>query len=182
MKETLTYLHMTGVQQHLPAPTVEGLLLVRSFDPARVRALHSAIGAPHLWSRCTWTNMQWDRWLSDERHTQWLLTFQGNTVGALELDHGPTGSVEVVVFGLLADHVGKGLGGYALTLATQAAWNTPYTAGDSPKRVWLFTSSLDHPRALSNYLRRGYSIVRTDTRNRPDAAPLAAPDRRNVAS
>ncbi|MFG1916756.1 hypothetical protein [Micromonospora sp. NPDC048898] len=35
---------------------------------------------------------------------------------------------------------------------------------DSPavRRVWLHTSSLDHPNALRNYQRRGLTVYRTE--------------------
>lgn len=65
--------------------------------------------------------------------------------------------MEITTFGLVPEFVGKGLGGYALTLAVTEAWNlTP-----NVRRVWLHTSNLDHPHALPNYEHRGFRRFRT---------------------
>ena len=53
--------------------------------------------------------------------------------------------------------VGRGLGKCLLTRAVQRAWERGAT------RVWLHTSSLDHSSALSNYLARGFSILKQET-------------------
>jgi GNAT superfamily N-acetyltransferase len=63
-----------------------------------------------------------------------------------------------VTFGLLPEFVGNGLGGCALTLAVQRAW----ALGPPVNRVWLHTSSQDHPRALPNYHRRGFRTFKTE--------------------
>jgi GNAT superfamily N-acetyltransferase len=65
--------------------------------------------------------------------------------------------VEIAYFGLLPAFVGRGLGGYLLTVATERAWEL------APPRVWLHTSTLDHPAALPNYLKRGFVISRRET-------------------
>ena len=45
---------------------------------------------------------------------------------------------------------GRGLGRHLLTEAVETAWCL------GAKRVWLHTSTLDHPAALPNYLSRGF--------------------------
>ena len=55
-------------------------------------------------------------------------------------------------FGLLPDHIGRGIGGHFLTLAVRLAWTT----APNVSRVWLHTSIRDHPHALPNYERRGF--------------------------
>lgn len=65
---------------------------------------------------------------------------------------------EIASFGLLPEFVGKGLGGFALTLGVRQAW----ALAPSVTRVWLHTSSLDHPRALANYHRRGFRTFKTE--------------------
>jgi hypothetical protein len=64
--------------------------------------------------------------------------------------------VEIVYFGLMRHAIGHGIGGAFLSDALARAW-----AGDT-HRVWLHTCTLDHPAALPNYLKRGFSIVRTE--------------------
>jgi GNAT superfamily N-acetyltransferase len=69
---------------------------------------------------------------------------------------GRTLSVEIAYFGLLPAYVGRGLGKYLLSEAAARAWTL------QPSRVWLHTSTLDHPAALPNYLARGFSISRVE--------------------
>lgn len=69
----------------------------------------------------------------------------------------PEANVEIATFGLVPELVGRGLGGPALTLAVRLAWNQVNPDDLAPvRRVWLHTSSLDHPRALANYRARGF--------------------------
>ena len=68
----------------------------------------------------------------------------------------PDGSIEIAYFGLLREFLGRGLGGHLLTQAVQRAWE----AGAS--RVWVHTSTLDHPAALPNYLKRGFKVYKTE--------------------
>lgn len=73
-------------------------------------------------------------------------------------DVHPGGEAEIVTFGLLPEFVGKGLGGFALTLAVQQAW----ALAPSVSRVWLHTFTVDHPHALPNYHRRGFRTFRSE--------------------
>jgi GNAT superfamily N-acetyltransferase len=91
-----------------------------------------------------------------------VLSFDGEPAGFVAYDLHPGDEVEIETFGLVPEFVGKGLGGYALTLALRGAWElTPTVA-----RVWLHTSSADHPNALPNYHRRGLRTFRTEERER----------------
>jgi hypothetical protein len=60
--------------------------------------------------------------------------------------------------------VGRGLGGYALTLAVRRAWQAEPEGYGPVRRVWLHTSTLDHPNAIGNYCRRGFRLLRTEPR------------------
>ena len=77
--------------------------------------------------------------------------------GYVELDERPDRCVEIVMFGLLPDFVGRGLGKAFLSTAIDLAWVR------KPERVWLHTGSLDHPVALPNYLARGFTIYQQET-------------------
>ena len=76
--------------------------------------------------------------------------------GFFELEMQDGGSVEIVYFGLLSRFVGRGLGGAMLTAAVQRAWDM------GASRVWLHTSSLDHPHALPNYRARGFHVYKRE--------------------
>ena len=83
----------------------------------------------------------------------WLAMDEGAPAGYFELarlDDGRT--VELVYFGLLPHAVGKKQGGPMLTAAVERMW----AMGAS--RVYVNTCSLDHPRALENYKRRGFEF------------------------
>jgi GNAT superfamily N-acetyltransferase len=97
----------------------------------------------------------------------WLARVGDRVVGAIELERQSEGEVEITMFGLVPEMVGRGFGGHLLTLATQLAWDARLP-GDAPnRRVWLHTSSLDHPHALTNYERRGFRVFRSERRPRP---------------
>ena len=55
-------------------------------------------------------------------------------------------------FGLFPAFIGKGLGKYLLAWALDRAWSF------NPRRVWVHTCDLDHPAALPNYLRAGFTV------------------------
>lgn len=74
------------------------------------------------------------------------------------------GAVEIDTFGLVPEHVGHGYGGYALTLATETAWAFAPDGTTVVQRVWLDTSSNDHPHALRNYQSRGFRVFHSERR------------------
>ena len=82
----------------------------------------------------------------------------GEIAGFVELSSSRDGDVGIVVFGIVPEYQGKGFGAAFLTVATQLAW----TLGDPTRRVWLQTSSDDHPHALPNYQNRGFQPFSTD--------------------
>ena len=94
---------------------------------------------------------EWERWLAAPHREYRLVEYRGEVAGAADFEPQPGNDVEITTFGLVPEFVGKGLGGCALTLVVADAWALPGT-----RRVWLHTSTLDHPNALPNYLRRGF--------------------------
>ena len=77
--------------------------------------------------------------------------------GYVEFNVHDDSGVEIAQFGLLPEFIGQGLGGYMLTLAVEEAWKK------KPSRVWLHTSSFDHPNALENYQARGFRMFKKET-------------------
>ncbi|MFC7243015.1 GNAT family N-acetyltransferase [Catellatospora aurea] len=160
MRETVTYVHMTDQDQFRPAAAVPGLALapLDRRSPLVVE-LQARIGAPYGWGSAVRTAPEWELWFA--RHPDrafWLLSHDGKPAGLLACDLHPDDEVEIDTFGLVPEFVGRGLGGYALTLAVRQAWNlTP-----AVRRVWLHTSSVDHPAALPNYHRRGFSTFKVE--------------------
>ncbi|HEY1324473.1 MAG TPA: GNAT family N-acetyltransferase [Streptosporangiaceae bacterium] len=164
MKEIVTYVEMTAPGELSPAAPVPGLTLepVDRGSPL-VPGVQARIGAPYGWRSASRTEREWGAWLAEHPgRTFWLLSFEGKPAGMVSYDLHPGDEVEIETFGLLPEFVGKGLGGFALTLGVRQAWEV----APSVNRVWLHTSSLDHPRALPNYHRRGFRTFKTEERER----------------
>jgi GNAT superfamily N-acetyltransferase len=87
----------------------------------------------------------------------WLLTVSGAPAGYFELRRDNSGGIEIAYFGLLPEFTGRRLGGHLLTVAVETAW----AAGTN--RIWLHTNTLDHPAALPNYLKRGFTAFDSET-------------------
>jgi hypothetical protein len=71
------------------------------------------------------------------------------------------------------EFVGLGFGSDFLTQVTELAWTAVLPDGSPTSRVWLQTSSRDHPNALPNYEARGFRVFRTERRPLPGTAPGA---------
>ncbi len=182
---TRTYLEQTNLDELRPAaPPGEDVIVLQVEDctPSLWRRLYGEVGAAYHWvDRLGWTDEDIQAYLSDPAVSLWVLTVSGEVAGYFELRKHPgdevrlnpdatdhrlinpvasgfsqTFSVEIAYFGLLPAYVGRGLGKYLLSEAAAHAWTL------QPSRVWLHTSTLDHPAALPNYLARGFSIFRVE--------------------
>jgi GNAT superfamily N-acetyltransferase len=90
----------------------------------------------------------------------WVARVGGELAGFVELDVGESGDAGIVVLGLVPEFVGRGLGGMLLTEATPLAWELEPPGRGNVRRVWVQTSSGDHPHALRNYEARGFKRIR----------------------
>lgn len=160
MKEIVTYVEMTAPSQLIPAAPVPGLTLEPADrDAPFIPGILARIGAAHNWKSASRTGQEWVLWFAEHPdRTFWLLSFEGEPAGMVTYDLHPGDEAEIETFGLLPEYIGKGLGGFALTLGVRQAW----TLAPSVTRVWLHTSTLDHAHALSNYHRRGFRTFRTE--------------------
>ncbi|MGC4815175.1 GNAT family N-acetyltransferase [Micromonospora sp. DT228] len=164
MAKVVTHLEMHNVEDLRPGKVVPDLRL-RRVDGGLplVRAVSAQIGAPYGWRSASRTDDEWQE--LERRHPlrqYWLISLKDDTVGIADLEPHPGGDVEITTFGLLPEYVGRGLGGHALTLAIRQAWDSEAVESPAVRRVWLHTSSLDHPNALRNYQRRGLTVYRTE--------------------
>jgi len=97
--------------------------------------------------------------LDDPRVEVHVLYEAGVPQGYGELDRRRADEVEIVYFGLVPEAVGRGLGRWFLEQIAARAWRT------RPRRVWVHTCDLDHPRALANYQSAGFRVY--DRRTEP---------------
>lgn len=168
VERTVTYLEMTSPDELRPsdsAPDAVSMDSVGKSSPA-IPATYHRIGSPYHWSRVAWSDEEWQKYLSRPHLHHWIATVDGETAGMVEIEAQAGGNVEITVFGLVPEFVGKGFGGTVLTRGTELAWHAEPVGAACVTRVWLHTSSLDHPQALPNYLARGFHQFRTETRER----------------
>jgi len=156
---TRTYLEMTSPPDTgggVAPPPGSRLEPVARVPASLWRYLYSEVGRPWRWrDRLSWTDEEIRGYLSGPI-TLWLLSSGGAPAGYFELKWCEDRSVEIAYFGLLPDFVGKGLGKYLLVRAIEEAWAL------APAKVWLHTCTLDHPAALPNYLKRGFTVTKTE--------------------
>lgn len=150
-----TYLEMRDPSSLRPARLADESVRVeqvRGCPPAFWRYLYTEVGRAYRWiDRLPWSDDTIRAYLADPSVSLWLMTVEGAPAGYFELRRDRAGGVEIAYLGLLDEYTGRGLGGHLLTVAVERAW------ADGAGRVWLHTSSLDHPAALPNYLRRGFT-------------------------
>jgi GNAT superfamily N-acetyltransferase len=164
---TRTYLEMRSPADLRPAaPPSHAVRIERvpRVPPAFWRYLYTEVGRAFHWvDRLSWTDDDIRRYFADPALQLWVMAVGVVPAGYFELRAVDDGSVEIAYFGLLPDFVGQGLGKYMLTAAAERAW------GRRASRVWLHTSSLDHPSALNNYLARGFTVFKTEMYELPDS-------------
>jgi GNAT superfamily N-acetyltransferase len=157
---TRTYLEMRDPAQLCHARLPDAPWRVeRMLDCAPVfwRFLYSEIGREHHWvDRLPWSADDVTAYLADPDVTIWLLSVWGSPAGYFELRRDGQDGIEIAYFGLFTHFHGRGLGGHFLTRATQEAWHA------GARRVWLHTNTFDHHSALPNYLKRGFTVFKTE--------------------
>jgi ribosomal protein S18 acetylase RimI-like enzyme len=178
VEETVTYLEMTAPGQLRPGRPAPAPVEMDKLDRASwplLRSTYERIGAPLNWQSRragpdTWPVERWVELLARPGTHAWVARVEGEVAGLVELKVQPGGDVEITVFGLVPEFVGKGFGSQVLTLATMLAWNAEPVDDAPVRRVWLHTSSRDHPHARPNYERRGFRVFRTERRQRDISA------------
>ena len=134
--------------------------------------LHQAVGAAFRWGgREDWGRAEWSAYAGRPELETWVAYVKGAPAGYFEMEKQTDGSVEIKMFGLLAQFFSQGLGGHLLTEAVTRAWVI------GAKRVWLHTCTHDHEHALGNYLARGFKVTdeKTGTANRVRESVLFSP-------
>lgn len=158
---TVTYLETTALPP-APGPAPEGTALLRADRPPAwwFLALYDAVGAAHDWTDMHhWPRAEVEAYLHDPRAELWTLMGPGWPLGFFLLDGRAPPTAEIDYFGLVPEAVGRGLGRWLLASAVHHAWALAGT-----ERVSVNTCTLDHPRALPNYLEAGFEILRREER------------------
>lgn len=153
-----TYLEMRSPAALRPAHVDDPSIRIDRAEqcyPALWRFLYAEVGRRYHWvDRLAWTDDEIRAHLATV--SIWLMTVRGTPAGYFELREDDEGGVEIAYLGLLDGFTGRGLGSHMLTAAVERAWNF------TQRRVWLHTCTLDHPAALPNYIKRGFTPVRVE--------------------
>ena len=148
------YLELRAPGELRPARASELHWRIEQLDPCPVdlyRALYREVGERWHWrDRLVWTDDRLARHLARDEVSVFIARVGSAIAGFFELETHDDDSVEIAYFGLRPEFFGRGLGGEMLTRAAEEAWRI------GARRVWLHTCSLDSPRALPNYLARGF--------------------------
>ena len=159
-----TYLEMREAPKRPPAhpPVIKhAITLTRIMEPTIgfYRYLYNTVGEQWLWYERR--IMEDEKLLSiihDDRIEIYCLFVGGVPAGYAELNRRELRDIALSYFGLVPDFIGQGLGRYFLEAIIDIAWSY------QPSRFWLHTCTLDHPSALQNYQRRGFSPFDQKTR------------------
>jgi GNAT superfamily N-acetyltransferase len=124
-------------------------------DPGWFRDLYRRVGQDWLWfSRLALSDDALAAIIRDRAIELYALDHLGRDEGLLELDFRQADVCELSFFGVTPSLIGKGAGRWLMNRALELAWSRPI------RRLWVHTCTLDHPRALTFYLRSGFSAFR----------------------
>lgn len=156
---TTTYLEMARASQAVPFRGQRRLEVRRAevACPELNRFFYVAVGSDWWWySRLAWSRGQWMEYLDRPALETWVGYLTGTPAGYFELESQSGEQLELRYIGLLPSFIGRGLGTELLSAATERAWQL------RPKRVWVRTCTLDHPRALQNYQSQGFAAYKSE--------------------
>jgi GNAT superfamily N-acetyltransferase len=155
--ETLvTFLEMTEPPTRAPLlPPRAGIEVRRALRPtiSFYRYLYDAIGKDWRWyERKLLGDAELAAIIHDPRVEVNVLWLDGVPAGLAELDRRDLPDVELAYFGIVPEFIGQGVGRYLLDWAIHHGWRP------RPRRFWVHTCDLDHPRALAVYQKAGFRI------------------------
>lgn len=161
MPITTTYLEMFSHTRRQVGPPFDGVAVRQVTRPSVefYRAIYDAVGSRWNWtSRKRLSDPALAEILDDPRIEIHELLVNGVQAGFAELDGRVPGEIELKQFGLVPEFIGQGLGRYFLNWVIDRAFS------HAPRRFWLHTCTEDHPGALPNYMKAGFVVYKTETR------------------
>jgi len=149
----VTYLQqpVAPVAPRPPADPRDRVDSLRSPPNAWYRALYRRIGDRWLWfGRQTKDEAALAAILQAPTTEILALDRGGETIGFAELDWSVAETVEIVMFGVVAEASGTGAARFLMDHARARA------AAEGVRRIWLHTCTFDHPAAIPFYRRAGF--------------------------
>jgi GNAT superfamily N-acetyltransferase len=162
IETVVTHLEMlappTPRPPRLPAHKL-ALLRITKPSVAYYRYLYGTVGEPWFWyERRAMTDGDLAAAIGAEGIEISVLYADGEPAGFVELDFRDKADVNLGYFGLMPHLIGHGLGAYLLAWTVDDVWRR------APKRLWVHTCTLDHPRALRLYQRGGFVPYKQETK------------------
>ena len=160
---TITFLEMTARPQidpvHPPSNLKIALLHAERPSLAFYRFLYDTVGEPWLWwERRVMSDAALAEIIGDPQVELYVLYVDGTPAGFAELDGRDPQNIELAYFGLMPDFIGRGLGPYLLYSVIEIAWDR------APQRLWVNSTTLDHPKPLGLYQRMGFQPYKQEQR------------------
>ncbi len=161
IKTRVTYLEMKSRPDiSLNEPQGSFIVLAKPMSFRFYRYLFHAVGDDVGWAdRKALNDEELSAVITHDYVDIFALSVHGVPAGFAELDRREEPDIEIKYFGLMPEYRGKGLGGYFLKWIIRQAWSF------NPRRLWLHTNDRDHPGALGNYVKNGFSIYDEKTEN-----------------
>ena len=160
----ITTLEMTAPNMSARLPFPDGIsarkedLRLEAF-----RALFRKVGTPWLWtSGLTAPDAKVAAYLADPNVDVWVIYQDQNAIGLVELDFRQQGICELVLFGVVPEATGQGLGRPMMALAQLEAFARDIT------RFEVCTCHLDSPQALPFYIKAGFTPIKRTVEVFPD--------------
>ena len=157
LDDTITYLEMLArpARRKVPAP-FDKLALMRAENctASFYRYLYNTVGEPWLWfERRLIDDAALATLINQPTIDIFVLYVRGVPAGYFELDAAAARETKLSYFGLVPHFIGRGLGPYLLLAAIDRAWSSRPI-----ERLWLHTSTFDHPNALGVYQQAGFVV------------------------
>ena len=157
------FLELKDLKNLKTYPTIKNRYLVKKIKPdfQLNKFFYKQVGKKHRWiDRLSWSDEKWYSYISNQNLETYVISENYDLAGFFELLYNPElKETEILYFGLLEEYIGKGIGGYALSVAIKKSFEK------NIKRVWLHTCTLDHPNALKNYIARGMTVFKKENIN-----------------
>ena len=145
-------------------PVGREAMLVRADTPPwwYFLALYDAVGRDYAWTdKHEMPRDALTDWIQHPDVSLYTLIGQGWPQGFFMLDWREPEVCDLAYFGLVPEAVGRGMGTWLLKTAIMTAWER-----ESTRKLTVNTCTLDHPRALIQYQKNGFSPVRTEIHTR----------------
>ena len=154
---TVTFLRMDDppLEAGPALPADVSVVTMRAPPVSLYRHLYNTVGEDYLWwLRRILPDAELARLLNHPAVSLHVLYKDGAPGGFFELDRAAWPDVNLSYFGLMPHMIGQGIGAAFLRRAVDEAWRGG--AGG----MTVNTCTADHPRALPNYLRAGFYMIR----------------------